>query len=634
MLTRASVSHKTSSRQDLTPVTTDSSESPGFATGSSAQFPCSYLASHIKPPSDSLGVEDIQYLRIKGALEVPNDDLMQTCLQSYAEHIHPVYPLLDIEETRLIIIRKAGDSKISLLLLHAIIFSGCTWVDLRIIRRAGFFRRKEFRLSAYKRLRLLHDLDYEDDRLCVIQSLILMSFWWKSTDENKDAWHYLGIAISLARKIDLHRLDHDQTFTPSMKRLRRRLWWTLLTREIMGCFGSNRTPRISRDQSRVAMLRLDDFEIFGASVEEMAAAEHLAQLCIEHTKLGQIFSKIFVEAGTEDRGGRTTVLYSSRQIEGADEERGEDIDLQRLRNCEAELESWRDALPDSLWHHGSMSTNLTNWEKAEAAVKGLSAAIYFTARIVLHRPQMLHKTSSDVGSELPNQHEVSRMHVRHASHAITSIFMDFFQADMILDLSATCISCLIPASINHAFDCFADDGTTREQASKSLEQCKAILHDFSEQQYAPKWILQTLDRIMHNLAQHRNLGNATKASSKSAVNSDMHLQREIPINTSHSLARSTSARPSQPTAMQYGDDLQPATNSQCDAVLCEIDGLPLTPDMINLSPPTAVLGSHDVQSDFFSTSGRELSLPLYSDDLFLQPFLADLSYYDYSFRGL
>ena len=547
------------------------------------------LPTYIKPIPRWMDANDAEYLRKKGVLNIPDADLIQACLQGYAEHIHPVYPLLDLAEVESIVKGAAQDGKLSLLLLHAITFAGCTWADLKLIRKLGFYKRREFRLCMYKRLRLLYDLDYEDDRLCVIQSLVLMTFWWKGIDEGKDAWHYLGIALSLARTIDLHLPVHDSSVSLDMKRLRRRIWWSLVTREVMGCFGLSRAPRIAGSQFKVSMLRMDDFEDFGqipsatpfVNTQTAAQRERFARLCIEHAKLGQIFHRILIEACSEERAGRTTVLYSSQQIDGSEGvTHRKQLDFEYLHECEEELKSWRNALPDGFWHHGPLASNLTNWEKAEAAFKGLLAALYHTAVVTLHRPQML-PDPSDVTSAQPSERQkASRMKLRRAAHAITKVLMDFFQADLILSLSATCITCLIPASINHVFDCFSAALDIRNEAMQSLDQCKAILHDFSEQQYAPSWVLETLDHIMQNLRKHQ------------PSNSDL---RKRPMESAA------------PARYGHGDITLSSAGIDASRALI-IPGHPISP-----SPTTISVGTSDLptqlSTDTASLSPTALSLP-------------------------
>ena len=52
----------------------------------------------------------------------------------------------------------------------------------------------------------LYDLDYEQNRLCVIRALsIAMSFWIESMDVQKDACHWIQIAWSLSRRAGLDR---------------------------------------------------------------------------------------------------------------------------------------------------------------------------------------------------------------------------------------------------------------------------------------------------------------------------------------------------------------------------------------------------------------------------------------------
>jgi hypothetical protein len=62
---------------------------------------------------------------------------------------------------------------------------------------------------------LLYDFDYESDRLILIQALLLMIYWYETPDDQKDTWHWMGMAISLAYTIGLHRNPGLTSMTPA-----------------------------------------------------------------------------------------------------------------------------------------------------------------------------------------------------------------------------------------------------------------------------------------------------------------------------------------------------------------------------------------------------------------------------------
>jgi hypothetical protein len=99
--------------------------------------------------------EDIQYLSVKGALTIPDDEFRNELIRSYIEWVHPFMPLIDAFEFLAIMNDVTGNSgKISLILFQAIMFTGSAFVDLAHIKAAGFKSRKDARKGFYSRARV------------------------------------------------------------------------------------------------------------------------------------------------------------------------------------------------------------------------------------------------------------------------------------------------------------------------------------------------------------------------------------------------------------------------------------------------------------------------------------------------
>lgn len=50
-----------------------------------------------------------------------------------------------------------------------------------------------------------------------------MTYWYESPADQKDMWHWMGVATSLAHTIGLHRDPEDSTMEPCKKKLLKRL---------------------------------------------------------------------------------------------------------------------------------------------------------------------------------------------------------------------------------------------------------------------------------------------------------------------------------------------------------------------------------------------------------------------------
>lgn len=143
----------------------------------------------------------MQYLRDEGALNLPD---LQTCvpaLQAYFTWFHPCFPVVD----RADVMRKLASMDISRLLLQAMLFIGATYCDDDTITAMGFADRSEAKGLLYGKARILFHADWEKDRMTLIQSLFLMSFWRGGPSDVRDVRYWLGVVITLAESYGLHR---------------------------------------------------------------------------------------------------------------------------------------------------------------------------------------------------------------------------------------------------------------------------------------------------------------------------------------------------------------------------------------------------------------------------------------------
>jgi len=83
--------------------------------------------------------------------------------------------------------------------------------------------------------------------------------------DGKDAWHWLGLAISLSFSLGINRDIPQATPNLRKKRQERRIWWTAFVRDrllaLSGSASQARPVRIKREDCDVEMLRLEDFEL-------------------------------------------------------------------------------------------------------------------------------------------------------------------------------------------------------------------------------------------------------------------------------------------------------------------------------------------------------------------------------------
>ena len=114
------------------------------------------LPDYVQPLSDGLDEDDLTYLLKKGVLSLPKEDFRNVCLCRYVEFVHPVLPLLELNETLTIIGTSNGQNgKISLLLLNVIIYAALPFVESKHIRSAGYASKLAARTVFYKKSKVI-----------------------------------------------------------------------------------------------------------------------------------------------------------------------------------------------------------------------------------------------------------------------------------------------------------------------------------------------------------------------------------------------------------------------------------------------------------------------------------------------
>ncbi|KAJ5939500.1 C6 transcription factor [Penicillium verhagenii] len=219
------------------------------------------LPDYIKPPSSHLQIEDLNFLIRKGAFDVPQAELGQEILKSYIRHVHPHMPFLDLDLFSNAIfngninsiaastafqdgIEDDGQEAISLLLFQAVMFAGAFFVDLKYLYAAGFLSRRSALETLFQRARALHDFDCEEDDLAIMQSLLLMTYWYENPDRNKDGRHWINVCVSLAYKVGLYPDASDETAEGRFKNL---LWWSMFTRDRLIALPLQEAPLIKNE---------------------------------------------------------------------------------------------------------------------------------------------------------------------------------------------------------------------------------------------------------------------------------------------------------------------------------------------------------------------------------------------------
>ncbi|KAF2145775.1 uncharacterized protein K452DRAFT_265099 [Aplosporella prunicola CBS 121167] len=462
------------------PISTDSR--PSFPYIAPKQNPAQTLPLYIKPLPPRIGPDEIAYLEKKGALSIPSPDLRTELLRAYVEFVHPYMPLLDLHEFLLTVDHQDGSfGKTSLILFQAVMFAGSAFADMKQLRRAGFANRKEARKDFFQKTRLLYDFDYESDRVSLVQALLLLTYYYETPDDQKDTWHWMGVATSVAHTIGLHRNPDKSNMDSKRTKLWKRIWWSTYMRDRLIALGMRRPTRIKNEDYDVPMLTLDDFDIAALPesvtcipadcivARDTETQRKLALMCIQKAKLclciSHVLSKQYCVLNNNQGllNDRTTMMLLPKKL---------DPQKCEVKACDEELQRWQDGLPDEVKYEEASSGN-----PSIDLHKALLHMIFYTTLSALHRPQVLPSGPgpAPAGSDGTEVLDVSRRNVRRAATAITGIAQKLDTLDLVRYLPTTGVTVLLPAIIIHLLDIKAPDESTRRTSLRGFCQCMQVM---------------------------------------------------------------------------------------------------------------------------------------------------------------
>lgn len=472
-----------------------------------SRAPQAFLPLYIKPVPPRMAMEDVGHLWKKGALSIPDTEFRNELLRSYIEYVHPYMPLIELHDFLRIVDKGTGEQgRISLLLFQAVMFTGVAFVDMSYLTAAGYATRKAARKAFYLKARALYDFDYESDRVAIVQALLLMTYWYETPDDQKDTWHWMGVAISLAHTIGLHRNPVNSTMDAKKQKLWKRIWWSCFMRDRLVALGMRRPTRIKDEDYDVPMLTLEDFEVQPLAsdnttispdckmIRDITMQRDLAYLCIAKAKLCLCISHVLTAQYSvlvRDQGmsmgqegnTRSSVMLFPKKLDQTDE----------VRVCDSELADWVQSLPAPCLYRTPTAEELRSGAATVIVQRALLHMCYYATLSALHRPQVLPSAETASLQKCRELQDVSRRQVREASREITRMSQSIHALGLTRLLPTTGVTVLLPAIIIHLLDIKSFSDATREDALRGFCECMRVLEQLRDNYAAADFATQFLD---------------------------------------------------------------------------------------------------------------------------------------------
>ncbi|KAJ9237735.1 transcriptional regulator family: Fungal Specific TF [Paecilomyces variotii] len=439
----------------------------------------------LKPLPSRICREDIEFLRERGALMIPDEELRIELLRSYVRWVYNFMPTIDLHEFLRCVVENDPDGNISLLVFQAVMFAGTAFVDIKYLQEAGFETRQSARKEFFARVRHLYAFDYEDDRIAVLQTLLLMTYWadYESSPQ-KDIWHWIGVCNTQALSIGLHKDPTQSDMDPQLQRLRIRLWWSLYSRDRLIAMALRRPTQINEGTCDVPMITLNDCDIepFHPSVievlgcpqlENVSHQKRLAVMFIENVKLCQCLGRILFAQYTPSNHQfgattKTTITLVPRQASEAE-----------LNRCSQQLDRWLHGLPRDAQFIPPSKNHIREGENVLLLHSAMLRMIYHMTSSTLHRPQALIFSAKDRSRNVKGPN-VARTKLEDAATSITQIVQGLSQLNLVRFLPQSVVTVLLPAALAHLVNLTSPNPSVRQTSAYNFSRCIEALHRLKE----------------------------------------------------------------------------------------------------------------------------------------------------------
>ena len=236
---------------------------------------------------------EINILHLRGAFSLPPKALCDELVESYFKWVAPVVPV--INRTQFMKQYRNGENHPSLLLLQAILLAGsrvCTHPQLVGVDGSTIAAARIF----YTRAKALYDANYEDNRITIVQALILMGWYGEGLeDETRDAFYWTRVATVVAQSSGMHRNVKWSQLGIVDKRIWKRIWWTLFTRDRSVAVALGSTLLINADDCDVEMVCEEDFIEDDDPDNEVGQDPLHVKFFLQHVKLCEIMGLILLQ---------------------------------------------------------------------------------------------------------------------------------------------------------------------------------------------------------------------------------------------------------------------------------------------------------------------------------------------------
>ena len=414
---------------------------------------------------------EIEILHQRGAFLLPPRALCDELVDAFFQWIAPVVPV--INKSRFMARYRDNKNPPSLLLLQAILLAGsrvCTNKQLM----DGNGSTTPAAMTFYKRAKALYDANYEDDRVTIVQALVLMGWYWEGPEDvTKNVFYWTRVATVVAQGSGMHRSVEQSQLSRPDKRLWKRIWWTLFTRDRSVAVALGRPVQINTDDSDVEMVTEDDFtEDEGDQPAKYQPDAVHVQFFLQYVRLCEIMGLVLSQ--------QYSVASKGRRQNAID-----------LTSSDMALADWLQNCPKEVY-----------WEKPKHNFwSALLHANYYTTLCLLHRAHMPPATSDGDGQEhdlAADAAHPSRNIAFQAAGMITSIIEHLSKQEELRFTPAFIVYSLFSAMLMHVYQMRSSVPSVVTATQERLTVCMEALKEVSKVWLVARMVHTLFESILGN----------------------------------------------------------------------------------------------------------------------------------------
>ncbi|KAL2263298.1 hypothetical protein VTK26DRAFT_7418 [Humicola hyalothermophila] len=436
---------------------------------------------------------EIDILHQRGAFLLPPRALCDELIDSYFKWIHPIVPV--INKTKFMRRYKDPKNPPSLLLLQAMLLAGsrvCTNPQLMDANGSS----TPAALTFYKRAKALYDANYEDDRVTMVQALLLMGWYWEGPEDvTKNVFYWTRVATIVAQGSGMHRSVEGSQLSQSDKRLWKRIWWSLFTRDRSVAVALGRPCHVNLDDSDVEMLTEDDFiEDEPDQPSEYPPDPVHVQFFLQYVKLCEIMGLVLSQ--------QYSVASKGRRQNAID-----------LTHSDITLADWLQHCPKIVY-----------WEMPRHHFwSALLHLNYYTTLCLLHRAHMPPSNSSRYPDESAYP---SRNIAFQAAAMVTSIIENLSAHGELRYCPAFVVYSLFSALIMHVYQMRSPVPSIQQVTQDRIRTCMNALKDVCKVWLVGKMVHTLFESILGNKALEERLQKAAGKRHRTAQQSLAQLEQQ------------------------------------------------------------------------------------------------------------